>query len=667
MRKLIVATIAILVAASPLHAQVKGERPRVDTRAAAEKARADLERQLEDLQALVKRQGMDASRRAQLEALEAALAAQTWSFDLQHLDQFESLKDHWVDQMAHAELNAAELGARMQDFKWDFDPLAFDHWFDAHEFEALQKSVEAHDFETMKHSLEALDFDWTEVAARATQEQALALDALALKRSSLFDTNQEWLEGEEQLRRSLDRLYGPGPRAAVGQDPADSLYRAGREAMNRKDYPQAARLFGRIREESRFARSQYRAESYYWQAFALARVDTEDALRQAQAVLGELVRQYPADRRHSDATAQVRLAQMGNSSAAQKVRTMALEPPGYVAGVAEGVRAAAEAAVAAASDVAWTVPPGVGVRGNGARQRAQCPGDDSEIRLIALNALVRMDTAAAMPVLSDVMARRDACAASLRASALIVVARVRTGESENLLYEAARSDPDLDVRRTALVHLSSRSPDRAVGIVETDLRSAQDARTQEWALSTLSRMRTERAWAAIRDYAANPANSVESRRRAIGALGQSNDSTSTRFLRDLYTRVGNERQLKEAILLSSAFRRSGMDPDWLYAIAQNDGEDARLREYAVTTLGRRRDVSVDRIVNLYDRNTEKRVKSAAVSVLVDRSKTETSAADKLIDIARNESDPDIRKRAIMGLASSNDPRARELLIEILRR
>jgi HEAT repeat protein len=351
---------------------------------------------------------------------------------------------------------------------------------------------------------------------------------------------------------------------------------------------------------------------------------------------------------------------------------MALEPVVVSEAIAATAARSAEiaaqsAAVADISDrVAWAVQnaaPGART----IRQRPQCQNDDSEIRLIALNALVRMDTAAAMPVLRDVLARRDECAAALRQSSLIVVSRIKTDEAENVLLEAARNDPEPEVRRTALMHLATRNPDRAVALAGESLRTAQDGTRQEWALQTLARMRTDAAWRLIRDFAVRPENSVESRRRAIAALGQSNDSTNTAFLRDLYAGVGNERQLKEAILMSSAFRRTGMDVDWLFAVAQNDSEDARLREFAISALGRRRDVGVDRFVALYDRATERRVRGAALGVLSDRARNDSAAADKLIVIARNEQDPDLRKRAIMGLAASNDPRARELLIEILRR
>src|SRR5438874_381863 len=66
-------------------------------------------------------------------------------------------------------------------------------------------------------------------------------------------------------------LTEPRPPAAWLQgDPADSLYRAAREALDRRDYRRAADLFEQV--PARFPRSGYAADAYYWRAFSLYRV-----------------------------------------------------------------------------------------------------------------------------------------------------------------------------------------------------------------------------------------------------------------------------------------------------------------------------------------------------------------------------------------------------------
>ena len=44
---------------------------------------------------------------------------------------------------------------------------------------------------------------------------------------------------------------------------------------------------------------------------------------------------------------------------------------------------------------------------------------------------------------------------------------------------------------------------------------------------------------------------------------------------------------------------------------------------------------------------------------------EAAATDKLIDIAKNDKDVEMRKKAIFWLGQKNDPRAKQLLMEII--
>src|SRR4051812_26305902 len=74
------------------------------------------------------------------------------------------------------------------------------------------------------------------------------------------------------------------PRAA--QDSAETLYRAGRDAMARGDYRRAAELFERIGE--RFAGSSQASNALYWRAFALYRVGGTSDLRRARTALATL-------------------------------------------------------------------------------------------------------------------------------------------------------------------------------------------------------------------------------------------------------------------------------------------------------------------------------------------------------------------------------------------
>jgi HEAT repeat protein len=67
----------------------------------------------------------------------------------------------------------------------------------------------------------------------------------------------------------------------------------------------------------------------------------------------------------------------------------------------------------------------------------------------------------------------------------------------------------------------------------------------------------------------------------------------------------------------------------------------------------------------YDGASERPIRETIIQLLSDRKEPE--AADKLIDIAKNGTDPQMRREAISALARSKDPRASKLLLELIDR
>lgn len=733
---------------------------------AAQRADPRVERELRDVEVALSRlhaelQGMAAEARdiaPEMQHLERVLAEQhRVARELEEhnvretearTEALQRLREQHVEQAERMHEEAQALADRLHQERTDIEPeraLELDR-MRAEQTEAmaraqheLQQSADAmhrmsteqaeamarvqHDVQRTEAELQRMRAEEARAMNRAQQE--MQRDAREQERNREIDRRAleerlDRMRADERVERArepsrldfearLDRLYRDGPRASrARQDPADSLWRAARDQMNRGAYRDAARLFERIHSGERYRESTYRADALYWHAFALNRMGSRENIRQSMELLQQLTREYPAEDRHADTnglltTVQVRLAEMGSPNALQQVRAVAVSDEARVAyeqavQQVEQVRAAnlaqqaalvseqarrvddVERAIALQSvtatqngmvlgaalgpDVATYVNWGLPVSRVGSLS-PQCARDESEIQLIALNSLVRMDTAAAMPVMREVLARRDECTAPLRQSAMMIVARIRTPEAQRILTEAARNDPDTGVRRSALLYLASRDEPQAVTIAREALDNAQTTEERQWALQALARMRTESAWAIIRDFAGRTDIPTDTRRAAIAMLSGSNDSTNAAFLRSLYGRVGQDRSLKEAILMSSAFRRAGSDPEWLLAIAEDAGEDQRIREFAVTALSRNSDVGTQQFIELYDRMDEKRVKLSILRVLADRADSESAAVDKLISIARTESDADLRKSAVLGLPA-NDPRARELLLEILR-
>ena len=66
---------------------------------------------------------------------------------------------------------------------------------------------------------------------------------------------------------------------------------------------------------------------------------------------------------------------------------------------------------------------------------------------------------------------------------------------------------------------------------------------------------------------------------------------------------------------------------------------------------------------MYDAASERGIREQVMNVLAYRKEPE--ATDKLIDIARTGTDPQLRRLAIIYLTRKNDPRTQKLLLEIL--
>lgn len=441
------------------------------------------------------------------------------------------------------------------------------------------------------------------------------------------------------------------PDAWLQGDPADSLYRRARASLNRSRFRDAVTELRRIRD--RYPRSGYVPDTYYWEAFALYRVGGEGNLRLALEALDVQARRYANAATRGDADA---LRARVNAALARS-------------GDAESAMAIAQEAEAAAAPVAATpaTPPVAGTRVRAPRpmrgresRHSECDGED-DTKAIALNALLQMDADRAVPILEKVLARRDSGSVCLRRRAMFLVAQKQTDRTENILLSAARSDPDPEVRQQAVFWLSQVNSERAVTALDSILRGSRDAELQEKALFALSQQHNPRAAAILRAYAERDDAPDELRARAIFWMGQTGDGANSEYLRSLYGRVKSE-ELRERILFGIAQSNDPGSAQWLFGIAKNKREPIEMRKKALFWAGQG-SVPASDLVSLYDQVDEREIREQLVFVYSQRDDRETT--DKMLSIARRDPDPEIRKRALFWISQSKDPRATQLIQDIL--
>lgn len=466
-------------------------------------------------------------------------------------------------------------------------------------------------------------------------QRAQMLAQREMERSQL-DIQREVERAQREVQRSFnygssfseDRFNNARPRQGwAKEDPADSLYRAARESLNRGEYRRAAQMFSDV--VRKYPKSQYSLDCQYWEAFSRYRAGTTDDLRQAQKLLEDpkmaAVRsnEYNMDVSGLRARIYGALAARGDADAARKLQTEA-------------------------------------------SQNTSCDREEVSVRAEALSALGQMDLASAMPVVKKVLARRDDCTIELRRRALYLLGRQPNSESVPLMLDVAKNDSDQGIRREAMSWLSRTAGDQAVPMLEDLLRTSNDEQTQRSAVQALGSIDTDKARKAVRAIIERTDALERVRAEAISTLVRDRDNRlmaadDQTYLRSLYAKVETQR-LKESVLSAVSRIEAPENEAWLLGIAKNENEIPSLRAQALQRLGRMTTVSFDEIGKLYENADSRELRQQILRALSERK--EPNAVDKLVEVAKKDTDPNIRRYAIQILSRSNNPKALQGIKEL---
>jgi HEAT repeat protein len=432
----------------------------------------------------------------------------------------------------------------------------------------------------------------------------------------------ERVQGQSPFERQFSGIANDPPKAWAQSDPADSLYRLAREALNRGEYRRAAALFGDISQK--FPNSVYSSDARYWRAFALYRLGGAADLREALKALQDSGRGYRQASLQTDApvlATRIRgaLAAQGDPDAKRFVNSAASQPG------------------------------------------AACDREDLAVRSEALNSLARTDPETTTPILARLLAKRDDCSASLRRAALYLLGRRTDQEALNLVMGAARNDPDIRVRGEALRFLAAMPGDQAISTIEEMARTPGNEELQRSAIAALGRSDSPRAKQSLRAIVERSDLSENLRISALSSIDSEHSPDNGAYIRAAYPRLETPRLKGAAIRAAS--RIGGSDNDqWLLTIVRNQNESADVRALALRYAGRST-IPIADLARMYDVAGDRPLREQLISLYAQR--TEPEATDKLLDIARTGTDPDLRRYSISALSRKNDPRTRKLLLEII--
>ncbi|HKP29325.1 MAG TPA: HEAT repeat domain-containing protein [Gemmatimonadales bacterium] len=436
--------------------------------------------------------------------------------------------------------------------------------------------------------------------------------------------------------------------------PEDSVYRGARELLNRGEYRRASEQFRSF--EQKYPKSRYVPAAMYWQAFALYRVGATTDLRQALQVLDDQRSRYPDASQESEVSSLTTrvvgaLASRGDSDASKRLRDQTA-------------------------------------------QGTTCDREDQEIRAEALSALVQSDPAGAAPVIRRTLARRDECSVPLRRRAVYLLGREGVGGTPEDLLAVAKDDPEPSVRADALGRLAQMPGDAPVKMLEQLLTPSADERTQRAVVNALRVSGSTEGTRVLRTVVEREDLSESARAEAVRSLSRRYDyvtvatprtapnrptaytvvtprpkydrmlsDSDVTALRAVYDKTSS-RTVKNAILETIGASETAGGDQWLMSIVRNPNEETRYRQAAMSRL-RRSDVSLDELGKLYDGLSERELRGEIIRIMGQRE--EPAATDKLLDIARTGTDPNLRRAAISALARKNDPRTTKLLLELVEK
>jgi TolA-binding protein len=443
--------------------------------------------------------------------------------------------------------------------------------------------------------------------------------------------------------RLSDGLRIPSPQWFQG-DPADSAYRFAQDMLNRGDYGRAAQLFRDIAQK--YPKSSYQNDLPYWEAYARYKIGTTDELHNAAKLLepraskliGTTTTPSSTTPREGQFFAYGRRGASDNDVVTLYVRVNSVLAQ-------RGDRAAADV-------VAKAAQAGVNT----------CDREDMNVRAEALSALSQMDPAGALPRIKGILEKKDDCSVELRRRAVFMLGRRGDAEAATQLAATAKSDVSVSVRSDAISWLPKLQGDAGVAALEDLLRTEQDENIQRAIVRALVASDNAKARTSMRALIDRKDAPINLRTEAIGSFN--NDRATTEdaaYLRNLYARADNDR-IKEAIVGALA-RIGGPENDaFVLAIVKNPNESSQIRSSAISRM-MKSSMSVVDIGKLYDASDSRNVRLMLVNQL-DR-RTETDAADKLFDIAKNSTDQQVKMQAFNALLRRKDERTKQLLNEII--
>ena len=275
--------------------------------------------------------------------------------------------------------------------------------------------------------------------------------------------------------------------------------------------------------------------------------------------------------------------------------------------------------------------------------------DDCEIKILALQSLFQADEERAIGIVTDALRANSSKCQGFQAAAVSMLGSHGGPKVVPILLDIARSNPDPKLRLTAIRRLGEQNSDQ----VTDELIKIYDAdRTKEirgQILRALVESRSPRGTAKVIEIA-RASDDLAARQYAIRFLGEMNDAASLDELIRIYD-ADKTREIRSQILRALAEREEPRARTKLFEIARQ-GETPELRIEAIRRLGDHGNVSIDELLQIYTGEQNIQIKQGLLRVFGDSN--DPRAREKLMEIARSNDAIELRGYAIRQLGEKDD-------------
>ncbi len=370
----------------------------------------------------------------------------------------------------------------------------------------------------------------------------------------------------------------------------ESNYRNGKRALEKRDWEQAIRYFDRLSE----AKADRADAALYWKAYALSKLGRK---QESLAALADLAKLHASSRWLNDA------------------RALEIE-----------------------------------VKQSSGQPVSPDSEGDEELKLLALNGLMRTDPERAFPALEKILTASTS--PRLKERALFVAAHNRSAKTRELLLKYARGGTNPDLQARAVEYLGHQNSPETLQALEEIYTGAGDAAIKRSVLRAYAAGRAKDRLLA----AARAEKNLELKREAIRGLGECDAEG------ELWQLWGSESGAEIRMEIVRALPRREESTDRLIELAKTE-KDPKVRAALVEHLGQMRNPkTLAAMVALYGAEKDPELRRRIL-----RSIRRHDNARALVEIARAETDPKLKRAVVEELSEMKSKEATEYLMELLNK